>query len=188
MKPVIIFGTILIGAILIGVFFITRQPTKTAESSAVITETPIPTPTEAPKIDKTTVKIQVVNGTGIAGQAGLVVKALTNAGYNADNIKSTNAKTFDNTVTTVTGRTNFDTTVNDVATVLKPTFADIAVSTTKLDDTNAFDIVILTGSTTVATITPASSSSSSTSPSSSSSSSTAQTSTPAPTVNPTSTP
>jgi len=185
-KPLII-GIILLAAVLAGVFFLTRKPANTVVNKVVVTQTQSPSPTEMPKIDKTTVKIQVVNGTGVAGQASTVIKALTDAGYNADNIKSTNATIFNNTITTVTGRTNFDVTANDIATILKSNFNNIAVSSAKLDDTNAFDIVVLTGGKMEATITP-SSSSNSTSISSSSSSSTIPTSTPAPTVNPTPTP
>ena len=173
-KLAIVVGVIVLVAIIIGVLLISRQPTKTVENKNVVVTTE-PTPTEQPKIDKATVKIQVVNGTGTPGQAGIVVKALEDAGYVSDNIKSSNADKFDNTVTTVSERTNFDEIVNDIVTVLKPTFSDIVINTTKLDDGSAFDIVVLTGGKIEAT-------------SSSSNSSITPTSTPTPTLSPTPTP
>lgn len=144
-KWAVIIGLVILVVAIIGVMLYMRQPKKTVENSNVVVTT-APTPTEKPKINKSTVKIQVVNGTGIAGQAGVVVKALTDAGYSIDNIKSTNADTYNNTITTVTGRTNFDDTINDIVSVLKPTFSDIAISSSKLDESSAFDIVVLTGS------------------------------------------
>lgn len=184
-KLAVIIGLgILIAAIIGGMLYL-RPPKKTVEKNNVVITT-IPTPTEKPKIDKLTVKIQVVNGTGIAGQAGLVVKALTEAGYSTDNIKSINADKYDNSVTTITGRVNFDEIVNNIADVLKPTFSDIAISSSKLDESSVFDIVILTGGKIATTITPSSSSSSSTS--SLSSSSTTPTQTPTPTISPIPTP
>lgn len=149
-KWAVIIGLVILVAAIIGVMLYMRQPKKTVENNNVVVTT-APTPTEKPKINKSTVKIQVINGTGIAGQAVVVVKALTDAGYSIDNIKSTNADTYNNTITTVTGRTNFDDTVNDIVSVLKPTFSDIAISSSKLDESSAFDITVLTGSKVTAT-------------------------------------
>ena len=84
----VIVGILL--AVLIGWFFITQQPKNTDEvKNDVVVEEKTPTPTtEKPKIEKSSVKIQVINGTGTPGQAGIVVKALEEAGYSSDNIKT----------------------------------------------------------------------------------------------------
>lgn len=149
-KRAVIIGLVILAIAITGAMLYMRQPKKTVENSNVIvTATPIPT--EKPLINKSTIKIQVINGTGIEGQAGIVVKALTDGGYNIDNIKSTNADTYKNTITTVTGRINFDDTVNNVVLVLKPIFSDIAITSSKLDESTLFDIVVLTGSNITAT-------------------------------------
>jgi len=130
---------------LIGWFFITQQPKKTVEVKDVVVEKKEPSPTEKPKIDKKTVKIQVQNGTGTPGQAGLVVKALTDAGYSSDNIKTSNAEKFDNSTNSITARDNFEEIVNDIKTVLGSTFSKITVVSPNLDTASDFDIVVVTG-------------------------------------------
>src|SRR3990167_10231835 len=91
-KMAIVIGVVIILAVIIGGTFILRQTKKTEPAKTVIVENKQPSPTEKPKIDKKTVKIQVLNGTGTPGQAGTAVEALKKAGYNSDNIKTTNAK------------------------------------------------------------------------------------------------
>lgn len=167
---------------LIGWFFITQQPKKTVEVKDVVVEKKEPSPTEKPKIDKKTVKIQVQNGTGTPGQAGLVVKALTDAGYSSDNIKTSNAEKFDNSTTSITARDNFEEIVNDIKTILGSTFSKITVVSPNLDTASDFDIVVVTGGKIfeAVTVTPTTSVTSSITPTGSL--------TPTPTVTPTSTP
>src|SRR3989339_2042516 len=103
MLPMVVVGAVLLIAI-IGSYLIIGQTKKTEEKKEQ-PETKVEknerTPTEKAKIDKSTVKIQVINGTGTPGQAGEVVKALVEAGYKADNIKTGNAEDFDNSTTTI---------------------------------------------------------------------------------------
>ncbi len=149
----IIIGVIILASLFIG-WLVTRPSVKPEEKKDVVIEQKEPSPTEKPKIEKTSVKIQVVNGTGTPGQAGVVVKALEAAGYSADNIKSTNADTYDNLVTSISARANFEEIVSDIKTVLKPTFAEITDSSPNLSEDSAFDIVVLTGGKTFETVTP----------------------------------
>ena len=51
-------------------------------------------------------------------RAGIVVKALEDAGYSADNIKTGNADKFDNSTTSITAQDNFEEIVNDIKEVL----------------------------------------------------------------------
>jgi len=152
-SPVVIVVVVLLIAV-IGTILITRQPKKTEETKEVVITQAVPTPTEKPKIDKLTVKIQVVNGTGTPGQAGEVVKALKEAGYSADNIKTGNAENFDNTTTSIAVKTNFEEIANDIRDVLKPTFSETTVKSSNLDKENEFDVVIVTGGKIFATVTP----------------------------------
>ena len=155
-----------IAVILIGGFVLSRQQKKVPEAKKdVVVEKKEPSPTAKPKIEKSSVKIQVVNGTGTPGQAGVVVKALEGAGYSADNIKTDNAEKFTTLTTTITARTDFEEIVNDIKDVLKPTFEEVTVDSSNLNSDSEFDIVIVTGgklfeaitATPSATVTPSSS-------------------------------
>ena len=155
-----------IAVILIGGFVLSRQQKKVPEAKKdVVVEKKEPSPTAKPKIEKSSVKIQVVNGTGTPGQAGIVVKVLEGAGYSADNIKTDNAEKFTTLTTTITARTDFEEIVNDIKDVLKPTFEEVTVDSSNLNTDSEFDIVIVTGgklfevvtATPSATITPSSS-------------------------------
>jgi hypothetical protein len=141
--PVVI-GAVIIIIVLVGGFIMFRQSKKTVPPKVVVVNQE-PSPTEMPKIDKSTVKIQVQNGTGTPGQAGTAVDALKKAGYNSDNIKTANAKDFTSTVTTITTKAGFEATASDIKTSLGGVFTDINIDPAKLDTTSAFDIVVVTG-------------------------------------------
>lgn len=185
MLPTIVVGAVLLAAV-IGSFLIIRQPKKVEEEKTVVTETKEPSPTPLPKIDKKTVKIQVQNGTGTPGQAGVVVKALTDAGYLADNIKTANADKFDNSATSITAKDSYDEIVTDIKDSLKSTFDKITVVSPNLDATSDFDVVIVTGGKIFEEAVPTTSVTSSVSPTSSVT--TTPTSTPTLTLTPTTTP
>src|SRR3989339_600570 len=144
MMPMVVVVVVLLIAVF-GSFLIINKTKKVEEKKDVVVETKGPSPTEKPKIDKKTVKIQVVNGTGTPGQAGVVVKALEEAGYSADNIKTGNAEEFDNTTTSITARDNYEEIVNDIKSVLGSMFDKITVVSPNLDADSEFDIVIVTG-------------------------------------------
>ncbi|MBI5122636.1 LytR C-terminal domain-containing protein [Candidatus Roizmanbacteria bacterium] len=159
-KIAVMIGAVVIAAVLFGGTLILRQSKKTDQTKTAVVENKKPSPTEKPKIDKDSVKIQVLNGTGTPGQAGTAVEALKKAGYSPDNIKTANAKDFNNTITTITARAGFENTTSDISDVLKSTFSEIKIETTELDEKSEFDIVITTGGkkfeevTPTATITP----------------------------------
>ena len=91
-KLLVIVGAIILALVVVG-FIIASRPKDTDEKKdTTTTPTEEPSPTEKPKIEKTEVTIQVLNGTGTPGQAGTAVKALEEAGYSTDNIKSDNAE------------------------------------------------------------------------------------------------
>lgn len=143
-SPAVLIVVIIL-IIFAAVFFILRlsKNTQQKKESAVITSEP--TPTAKPKIDKTKVKIQVQNGTGTPGQAGTVVEVLKKAGYNSDNIKTTNAKEYTNTVTTITAKSGFEDVANDIKASLESTFTVINIDSAKLDSSGDFDVVVITG-------------------------------------------
>lgn len=154
-KPMIgLFVSFIILAALIGGFFLMKQPKKLEGTKDIVVEEKGPSPTEKPKIEKSTVKIQVINGTGTPGQAGVVVKALEEAGYSADNIKTGNAEEFDSTTTSITARDNFEEIVDDIKSALGSTFDKITVVSPNLDTDSEFDIVIVTGGKIFEEVTP----------------------------------
>ncbi|MFA5136165.1 MAG: LytR C-terminal domain-containing protein [Patescibacteria group bacterium] len=173
---------VLVAAIIAGVLW-ARRPQNTAQvdtSPTVAVQETEPTPTEKPQIEKSSVTIQVLNGTGTPGQAGIVVDALEEAGYDTDNIKSGNADEYDYTETTISARSGFDEIVDDIRDTLEPTFENITFDSSELDDESEFDIVIVTGGEIYEAPTSA--------PSSSSTSSNSSSSPPSPTTSPTPTP
>lgn len=138
-------------AILAGVL-IFRKPQK-IEAKKVVVITPVQyrqlsnTPTVKPiKIEDVT--IQVLNGTGIPGQAALVVKKLEAAGYNLDNIKAGNAKTGGGTITTVTSRADFEGIAFNIKELLSSLFLEVkdGVPNTNPNEDSGFDVIITTGS------------------------------------------
>ncbi len=144
-KTVIIIGIVFLVAALVGGIRMLRQPKKTDQTKVAVIEEKEPSPTEKPKIDKESVKIQVLNGTGTPGQAGTVVEALKKAGYNSDNIEAANADDFNNTATTITAKEGFDDIASDIKDALKATFDEIEIDSSNLDEDSEFDIIVTTG-------------------------------------------
>lgn len=186
--PVIIAVVVLVLALSGGIFFFSRnKPSKPPEVAGTATVAPAPSPTPTPTIDKASVKIQVLNGTGTPGQAGKVAVTLKNAGYNPDNIKTGNAPA-DVTTSTISAKTGFEGAAADLKSVLSTDYPDIAVNTSPLGSDSAFDIVITIGGTkyVAPTSTPASTGSDTPTPTSTGTSST-PTPTPTTTATPTTT-
>jgi len=143
-KTNMIIMMVVIVAVVIGGIVIIRQPKKTEQAKSA-TENKEPSPTKKPNINKKTVKIQVLNGTGTPGQAGIAVTALKKAGYNTDNIKTANADNFDSTITAIKTKDGFADVASDIKDALKTTFDDINIDSASLEDESEFDIIVTTG-------------------------------------------
>lgn len=146
-KVAAVVGMVVLLAGIIGVLF-TRQPKKENIKKDIVVEKKEPSPTEKPKKEKQNVTIQVLNGSGISGQAGIVVKALEDAGYSPDNIKSGNADSTDHINTMITSRADFEEIVADIKEILKPAFPEIidGVLNPNPNEDGGFDVMIITGS------------------------------------------
>jgi len=144
MTPMLIVGGVLI-AVVVASFLILKKPTQPEEKKEVVSVANTPTPTDSPKVKKSDVKIQVVNGTGTPGQAGLAVKALEDAGYATDNIKTGNAEEFDNKTTTIQAKAGFEITAKEIKSDLDSTFDEIEIKSSTLDSDSEFDIIVTTG-------------------------------------------
>ncbi len=144
-KTTILVGVAVIVVVLIGSILILRQPNKTNETKSGVVENKEPSPTQKPEIDKKSVKIQVLNGTGTPGQASTAQKALEEAEYNGDNIESGNAEAYDATVTTIAAKKGFEDVASDIKDALKAAFDEIKIDSTPLDEDSKFDIIVTTG-------------------------------------------
>ena len=120
-----------------------KQTQATVAGTATEETTPMPSPT--PQIDKQSVKIQVLNGTGMPGQAASVITDLTKAGFNPDNIQANNASDYDHSATTVATKSGFTGIVDDIKNALNSTFNNVSIDSAPLDDTNSYDVIITTG-------------------------------------------
>ncbi len=144
-KPLLIIIAIIFLVLIGGVMVIKRPPQSSNKEKETMVESNVPSPTEQPKIDKDSVKIQVLNGTGTPGQAGQAVDALKKAGYNADNIKAGNADEFNKKVTTVAYRQGFKDVAEDIKQTLADIFVDVKIDSTSLAEDSEYDIVVTTG-------------------------------------------
>lgn len=117
-------------------------PTPTPVASPTPTPIPIATATPAP-VDLTELSVQVLNGSGIAGQAGVVKDLLVEAGFDADNIKTGNADNYDYTKTIVSLNSSVP---DSVYTTIRTELVDYQVSQgDPLTTTSDYDIVITVG-------------------------------------------
>ncbi|CAN5298689.1 hypothetical protein BH10PAT1_BH10PAT1_2780 [soil metagenome] len=120
------------------------SPTPDDNSSLTAVQTPAPTSTpSASPSDKTQINISVLNGTGVAGEAGVLSDALTSLGYTS--ITTGNAPTQDSTDTQVT----FSSTVgSDVTTEITAKLNALYTNVTTNNSTlpSGTDIQITTGS------------------------------------------
>jgi hypothetical protein len=144
-RPILIIGVVLIVVLSAGAILLTRsKSSKPSEVAGSTTEAPTPSPTPTPTINKESVKIQILNGTGTPGQASKVAVTLKNAGYNLDNIKTGNSS--DNpTTSSIASKSGFGSIAADMKTVLSSDFPDIEISSAPLGTDSDFDIVITTG-------------------------------------------
>ena len=144
-RPLIIAAAVLIVVVISGfLLFRSSSSNKPPEVAGTTTTASTPSPTPMPTVDKQTVTIQILNGTGTPGQAGKVSVKLLGAGYNGDNIKTGNAT--DNVATSsIAAKTGFESTAGDIKSVLSTDYPDIDVSSTSLGSDSAFDIVVTLG-------------------------------------------
>ncbi len=142
-----IIVVIIILVLLAGGFFVFRQNNKSSKPdvAGVGNQEPTATLTPTPPVDKKTVKIQVLNGTGTPGQAASAVDELKKAGYSADNIKTGNATDDNHSTTTIAAKEGFTGVADDVKTALGSKFDNITVESTLLGSDSEFDVVVTTG-------------------------------------------
>lgn len=107
------------------------------------TSTPEPSATATPEpIEKSEVRIEVLNGTGVPGEASFLQSALEDAGF--EEITAANADSQDETKTTATYSRDLPADVADeITALLEDLYED--VSTRKATISGDFDVSITTG-------------------------------------------
>lgn len=113
------------------------KPTETPTPTAIPTNTPTPTP----EIDRSTIRVKVLNGGGVAGKATVVRNLLREKGY--EEILTGNADSFDYEKTEIQVKEDtkqyFDIMANDIAENAK------VDEPANLDEDEAADIIIVVG-------------------------------------------
>jgi len=189
-KPPIVVIVVIVIIVLAIIGMVMSKNNKNVQTNIAITPTQEPSPTPAPQVDKQTVKIQVLNGTGTPGQATTVVTELKASGFNADNIKTDNADKFDQTTTTIAAKAGFTVIADEIKAALNSTFDSINIDPTELGSESDYDIVITTGGKLYETPTPKvlPTTSPTSGPTSTPGPTTTPANTPTPTITPTPTP
>ena len=117
---------------------------ETLSSFATPKSTPTPTPTSTPEASpkpKSEVKIEILNGTGKAGEASYLKEKLEGIGYS--DIEAANSDTQDEVRTTFSFDKDLsDEYVAEITKELESIYTDVRVRRSSLDE---FDVSILTG-------------------------------------------
>lgn len=158
---VLILFLIVIGGVTFFVFQSSRTASDIEESptpdTSSLTNIATPSPTQTPEessepVDKAQIKIQVLNGTGIAGEAGILSDALEELGYTE--VTTGNASDDSATDTLVTfGSGVGNATVSEITKELNGMYTSVKTNT---GDTGDYDIQITTGTRKGSTTAPAS--------------------------------
>jgi len=143
---IVIPGIFLLGAILGGIVFYQRGINK-GQQEANPTPTPVesssPTASPSASIDLTKYTVDILNGSGIAGEAGRAKTLLTSAGFKVGT--TTNAATYDYTKTIIKAKSTVD--ADFVSALSSALGKNYVVDTAQtLSATSTDDIQIIIGS------------------------------------------
>ncbi len=135
--------SLILGAVFFaGFVFLDQRNDNSPKNANETSLTPTPTVVEESGVAKEELTIQILNGTGTAGQAGAVESLLSEADF--DNIEVGNAQDQDTTVTEVLVNAKVTEVVQaDLTEILESYFTKVEI--TQQDDQTDFDIVITTG-------------------------------------------
>jgi hypothetical protein len=143
----------LIGALIGGLYYYkqrvgnlsntnTEEETQPAESE---TPSPEPTMTPAPAVDVSKLKVSVLNGSGISGEAGKVENLLVAGGFSKDLVATGNASAFNHKTTSVSLKKTVPAEVFDKIKTALGSGYEVIKAVGDLSDTSANDIEITVG-------------------------------------------
>lgn len=120
-------------------FFQVSSPTPLATATSSPSTSPVASPTSA---DKSKLTVEVLNGTGVPGEAAYLQGQLKNLGY--EDIKTANASSQSETLTTITFAKSVPDSVQDeLEAKMKTIYTEVKVTTSST--LSGIDIRILTG-------------------------------------------
>ncbi len=135
---------ILLGGAIWFVFFRNQSEITTSDESPtpiVEEETIVETPTEAAAINKESIKIQILNGSGISGLGGKLQTALESAGYTSFEVGNADNYNYKTTVVAFS-----DTVSEDIKSDIKSNLEKLYGSVeTKTGTSSKYDVVITIG-------------------------------------------
>lgn len=143
-----ILGALVGGIIYYKSSFSEKSDLATQPDEETTTPTATPEPTEETESESEEVsledyKVRVLNGSGIAGEAGEVADLLVNAGFTSPD--TGNAGSYDFTTTVVELKENIpDSVYNSIKEALSDDYV-VEKSEEKLEDTSSYDIVVTVG-------------------------------------------
>ncbi|OGM18890.1 hypothetical protein A2686_05145 [Candidatus Woesebacteria bacterium RIFCSPHIGHO2_01_FULL_38_10] len=138
----------ILGSLAGGIYYYQKNVTKendVGEESTLSTETPSPIPSPTPtsqEIDLTKYKINILNGSGIAGEAGKVSDILVSTGFSKP--VTANAKSYDFTATKVSLKEDVDEKVYEKIREALNSYS-LEKSVEKLNKDSSYDIEIIVG-------------------------------------------
>jgi hypothetical protein len=101
MKPLLIWSLVVIGIALLsgGILLVAVKSFQGLRFTAKPTPTPtsVPTPTPAPAANRADIKVQVLNGGGVAGSGSKMKAFLEEKGYTVSDVKNADEFTFEET-------------------------------------------------------------------------------------------
>lgn len=120
-----------------------KEEPKVTQTQQEPQETAVPTPTEV-AVDLSKYKVQVLNGSGVSGEAGKAQGYLEGVGFK--DLKTGNASSFGATSTQVAFKKDIpDEVFTKVKGALDAYYVDVTKSDKPLDDKSQYDIVITVG-------------------------------------------
>lgn len=143
---IIFFILLLLAALGVGAWYVLSEPQVeidevTSELSVSPTPSPSPSPTSAP-IQREEIKINVLNGTGISGEAGLLQDELEDLGYSDIEVGNADETDYEATQVTFSDKLSEEA-VEEILEKLKEMYSevedDVSIS---IED---YDIQIITG-------------------------------------------
>lgn len=141
----------LLGAVVGGVMYFQQGVNLPNEEEVAPTQEPAketPAPTQEPQeeeVDLAAISINVLNGSGIAGEAGKVKDLLVAGDFSEDNIETGNADSYDYEGLTVKVKEDTPNTVYDAFDNLLSNDYEVSLSEENLDKDYEYDIEIVVG-------------------------------------------
>lgn len=147
---IIVLILLVLGAIVGGILYFQKgvsepvsevSETQTSETAEVTT----PEPTQEAEVDLSIITFSVLNGSGIAGEAGKVKDLLVEGGFSEDKIQAGNADKYDYQDISLSLKSGLSEKVNEAITASLSDVYDVTVSEDNLQENSTYDVVIIVG-------------------------------------------